>query len=758
MALTRRQFLTLMGGTTGAAVLFQACGVPEMELLVDAPVEMPEDLVTGTDNWYATVCRQCDNAEGLVVRVMEGRAKKIEGNIDYPINRGGHSPRCEAGLQALYHPDRISAPLVRTGSRGSGEYREISWDDAIKRLAESLNSVDSIANDAVLVTDPIGGHLGFVVDAFVSKTEIKRHVYEPLETNVVRRAVEEIFGQSAMPDFDIENAEYLLSFGADFLSTWNASTRYARGYGEFRQGRQGIRGKLVHVDSRFSATAANADKWIKVNPGTEGLFALGLIQTIVSKGDVNSDVIAALFPTGGRRWINDYDPSKTIEKMGIKSIDIIEEVAAEFVQSHHAIAIGGGSAAAHSNGFESMKAVYSLNHIVENIGKKGGVLLNPESPLAEIKSSQSGDPFTDFQKLSSDMDSGLVKLLMVRGANPYYGLPDVTGFKDRISKVDTVVSFSGMMDDTTAMADLILPEHNYLEDWGTDIPLSGTGYQTVGFQQPVVRPFFENRGDNLGTKGFADVLMTLAQVMDVDLQLKGDTFKDIIRDGARQLFDMNRGSVKGANSFEDFWNGVLQRGGWWDINSKGPSYVKPSALEKIPDPIIIGNGDFYLQPFPSASLYDGRGAALPWLQAMPDPISTATWQTWVEINHEEADKLGIKEGDVLEITSGTGRKIKALAMPNPATPNDVIGIPFGQGHRDYGRYATGRGANVMEILADVSDARTGSLAWAANKITITPTGDWIRVPKFENTVPDFPRDEHQDIIQVFSKDEMENEH
>ena len=757
MALTRRQFLTLMGGTTGAAVLFQACGVPEMELLVDAPIEMPEDLVTGTDNWYATVCRQCNNAEGIIVRVMEGRAKKIEGNIDYPVNKGGHTARCEAGLQSLYHPDRISAPLVRTGERGSGEYREISWDDAIRRLSETLSSVDSIEDEAVLITNPIGGHLGLVVDSFVSQTGIKRHVYEPIETNVVRRAVTEIFEQSAMPDFDIENAEYLLSFGADFLSTWNASTRYARGFGDFRQGRQDVRGKLVHVDSRFSSTAANADKWIKVNPGTEGLFALAVMQTIVSKEDVSPDVLAAMFPAGGRRWINDYAPSNTIGKMGIKSVDVIEEVASEFAHSHQAIAIGGGSAAAHSNGFESMKAVYSLNHIVENVGKKGGVLLNPESPLDGVKAASPGDPFTGFRKLSTDMDMGSVKVLMVRGANPYYGLPDVTGFKSRISKVDTVVSFSGMMDDTTAMADLILPEHNYLEDWGTDVPISGIGYQTIGFQQPVIRPFFESRGDNLGTKGFADVLMTLGQVMDLDLGLNGDTFKDVIKDGAKQLFDMNRGSVV-ATSFEDFWNGILQRGGWWDTKSKGPGSVKPAALEKIPDPIIVGNGDFYLQPFPSASLYDGRGAALPWLQAMPDPISTATWQTWIEINHAEADKLGIKEGDVLEVTSGTGKTVKALAMPNPATPNDVVSIPFGQGHRDYGRYATGRGSNVMEILADIWDARTGSLAWAANKITITPTGDWIRVPKFENTVPDFPRDEHQDIIQIYSKDEMEENH
>ena len=184
MALTRRQFLTLMGGSAGAAVLFQACGLPEEELLIDAPIEMPEDLVTGIDNWYATVCQQCDTSEGIVVRVMEGRAKKIEGNPDYPINLGKHSATCEAGLQALYHPDRINAPMVRTGPRGSGEYREISWDDAIGRLADQL-SQDS--DGTVFVSNPTGGHQGLVIDKFVENTGIRRLTYEVLETGIIRR-------------------------------------------------------------------------------------------------------------------------------------------------------------------------------------------------------------------------------------------------------------------------------------------------------------------------------------------------------------------------------------------------------------------------------------------------------------------------------------------------------------------------------------------------------------------------------------------
>ena len=734
MALTRRQFLTLMGGSAGAAVLFQACGLPEEELLIDAPIEMPEDLVTGIDNWYATVCQQCDTSEGIVVRVMEGRAKKIEGNPDYPINLGKHSATCEAGLQALYHPDRINAPMVRTGPRGSSEYREISWDDAIGRLADQLSQN---SDGTVLVSNPTGGHQGLVIDKFVDNVGIRRLTYEVLETGIIRRAVRDVFGANLIPEFDIDNSDYILSFGADFLNTWISPTRYSRGYGEFRQGGE-HRGKLVHFSSSFTLTAANADEWVYVKPGTEGLVAMAIINALGYSGDVDPSGLAA-----------EYDAALLEGDTGVGS-EVISRIAHEVEESHHPLAIGGGQAAAHTNGLSALKAILSINNVLGNVGQKGGVLLNPESPLAGVSAARSGDSFSDFHRLAEEMNQGAVKVLLVKDADVYYGLPDSSGFKNALDQVPLIVSFSGISDDTTSMADMILPQNNYLEDWGTDVPLAGPGYQTIGFQQPVVRPFFEGRGDNLGTKNLADILMTVSQVMGIELGLNGDTFKEVIRDGARQLYELNRGSVS-APSFEAFWNGVLQRGGWWDTDFRYSGGGQVGQVGPISKPSFEGNGEFHVIPFVS-SIGDGRSASLPWLQAKPDPISTATWQTWVEINHHVAEEKGIKEGDVVYLRASNGGVISALAMPNPATAPDVLSVPIGQGHRDSGRYAAGRGSNVLSLLGAQYDEDTGSLAWAATKVNLTTSGDWIRVPKFENTVPDFPRDEHNHIIELTTGD------
>ena len=110
--------------------------------------------------------------------------------------------------------------------------------------------------------------------------------------------------------------------------------------------------------------------------------------------------------------------------------------------------------------------------------------------------------------------------------------------------------------------------------------------------------------------------------------------------------------------------------------------------------------------------------------------------------------MNISEGDVIEIRSSNGLMIKALAWPNPATPPGILGVPIGQGHRDGGRYSSGRGSNVLSILGLNFDSQTGALAWSATKVNITASGENIRLPKLENSVPDFPRDEHNHVVEI----------
>ena len=138
-------------------------------------------------------------------------------------------------------------------------------------------------------------------------------------------------------------------------------------------------------------------------------------------------------------------------------------------------------------------------------------------------------------------------------------------------------------------------------------------------------------------------------------------------------------------------------------------------------------------PFSSNALLDGRDAHLPWLQALPDPVTTVTWQTWMEINLKDAKQEDLKLGDVVELSvvgaeSGT---ILALAYPHPAIPPGTVAVPLGQGHTSPLQYSNGKGANVLSFLPVRHEGETQSLAWAANRVRIRKSGDRMRITKFE---------------------------
>ena len=779
MKLSRRDFLKWASLSAFGAV---ACDIfREGEMVIQSSEQLPEDLVTGLDNRYATLCGQCPEREGILVRVMEGRAKKVQGNSIYPTNQGKQSARCEAGLQALYHPDRLAKPVSRVGARGSGVFQDIEWNAAMDTLRDRLGGLrdGGEADSMLLITEPLRGHLGKVVRGFTEAYGGRHLGFEPFEQSVLRAATRWAFDQDRLPNFDIENTRYLLSFGSDFLSTWVSPVRYARGYGQFRGQRGGTgRGTFVHIDPRYSMTAANADQWIPISPGTEGILALSMAYVIISgiisnelQGDL--DVVRAMI--GGTEMpdlesaLGEFKPETVVSRIGmpatihgVGSQQVIETIAREFAGTRPSLAIGGGEAGAHTNGLFNLSAIYALNYLSGSVGAKGGIVFNPPPPIDEIVGDVTKvETLGGWELIVNEIKDRRIKLLMVHGSNPVHGLPDRTGFREALGSDDIfIVSFSSFLDDTSRMADLVLPERSHMEDWGSDVPDPGPGYQMVGIQQPVVNPLPE-----LDPRSFPDMLLTLSQELGLGDGLP-ETFEKVVREGSDELFGLGRGSPQGGSSeaptASAFWNKLLQQGGWWDTNRVSsdsppapPSLAELARQESSPSfKGLTGENTFYLVPFLSNSLLDGRGAHLPWLQAAPDPLTTMTWQTWIEMNPRKAKDMGLKEGDVVTVESSEGT-IEAIVYPHPAVPPNVVSIPIGQGHTPGLEYSTRegekRGDNVISILATEKVAETGALAWAASRVHVQPTGRKVKVSKLEGLVTAFPIGTRaEDIVQVTS--------
>jgi anaerobic selenocysteine-containing dehydrogenase len=190
------------------------------------------------------------------------------------------------------------------------------------------------------------------------------------------------------------------------------------------------------------------------------------------------------------------------------------------------------------------------------------------------------------------------------------------------------------------------------------------------------------------------------------------------------------GMLPSATADADAWTDAQAKGMWSGALPAGLAR-QPGAATKASTrahafeaPRFDGDAaqyPFHLLPYPSIAFLDGSLAHLPWLQEMPDPLTSAMWSSWVEINPSTAEKLGLGDGDVVEVGSSQGT-IRSAAVITPGIAPDIVAMPVGQGHRFFTRYASGRGANPMELVAGITESTTGALAWAATRVRISRVG------------------------------------
>ncbi|MEC7804228.1 MAG: molybdopterin-dependent oxidoreductase [Pseudomonadota bacterium] len=720
--ISRRDLLQYIGAGgvgTGAGYLLAEAIKRPVEFLIP-PVVPPEDYAPGTATWYNTVCNQCSAGCGISVRIREGRAKKIEGNPVHPVNQGRLCARGQAGLNALYNPDRIRSPLKRVGERGDGAFAAISWDEALTEVATRLIrlKVDDQASRIQLLTGHVRGHLDALFEQFITLLGSDRYAqYDFTDPANLKLANRLSFGIEHLPYYDIANSDYLLSFGADYLGTWLSPVHFSLGYGKLRQGRD-HRGKCVQIEPRMSLSGANADEWIAAVPGSEGILALGIASILVAKGTYTGTDRDAWW-----RALEAYSLDRVSAATGIAP-ERIEKLAAEFGSSKASLAIAGGAAAAGTNAVASLVAVNALNYLAGNLGQPGGIIFNG-APAFGSATRHAG--LAQMTKLAVAMQEGAIEVLLLHDTNPVYALPDASGFTDAMAAVPTVVAMSSFMDETTALADLILPTDMYLEAWGDDAPEPGVGLPVASISQPVVARVYD-------TRSVGDIVLSLARQIGFELPaaMPWSSTEEFIKDGWRKVYE-DLDPQAGGTGFEEFWLTALEAGVWGQADAPAESgdALSPSLIPGIDDVGATFTGDagkfpFVLHPYLSATLLDGRGANLPWLQELPDQLTSVVYGSWIELNPTTAGKLGIRDGDLIEVESPAGI-IRAPAFLFPAIEPGVVAMPFGQGHSAYGRYAQNRGVNPIQLLSMQSDQQSGELAWAGTRVKLRNTGERARV-------------------------------
>ena len=595
--LDRRDFLRFSAG--GAAGLTTAGVTMQGISTLNAALEAEEVKVPrGPETWSLSVCTLCPGGCGLRVRKIGERAVKIQGNPLHPVSHGGLCPKGLAGLQVLYHPDRLRGPMENIGTRDDPQWKEISWEDAVGRVTDRLRELQLAgqANTVAFISGNIGHLRQRLFRRFLAAYGSPNHLSMLTGLESAQRAAYLQQGVTHGLAYDLEHSHYVLSFGANLLEGWGSPVSAMRAFGQWRNSGSGRRSKCTLVSPRMSVTAAKADEWVALKPGTEAALALGIAYVLITEGLYDTSFVEE--HTFG---FDDWRDRRGRTHMGFRSlvlqdyrlnavsamtdvpVETILRLGREFARNRPALAISGQTAATLPGDPYTAMAVHCLNALVGSIESDGGQVIRPELPGDDDRPVRGGklplgilsrddNPIAeaDLSHLPRAIREGKpypVQALFVHGADPVFSLPNGAEFSEALNDIPFVVSFSPFMNETAARADLILPDHTDLERWQESASPPTFPFPEQSISPPVVEA--QHR-----TRDTADVFLEIASALGgkTASALSQSSVEEFLRAETDKIFAARAGYTF-TTYLEDTWNRMLERSGWW-----APTYATEGDL------------------------------------------------------------------------------------------------------------------------------------------------------------------------------------
>lgn len=750
MKIDRRCFISLVvGGAVGTT-------------LSPVPWKLMDDVAIWTQNWpwvpdpargavshVASTCALCPGGCGISVRKVADRAVKIDGLKDHPLNRGGLCPLGLSGLQYLYGPARVRSPMKRMGKRGEGKWQKISWKEAIGAVSGRLTELRNAGapQTVVCIADSDRGTVPNLIDRFLTAYGSPNFIRAASAFDTLEQAVYLTQGQQGTIGIDFENADYIVSFGNGILDGWGAPRHLFQLFGEGRKNKT-----IIQIEPRLSETGARASRWIPVKPGTEGALALGMAYVIIQQSLYNKDFVEN-FSFGFEDWGDDqgvvhkgfktmvlesYAPEEVAKITGVPAGEIVS-LAREFAGAEKPLAVFGRGKGVLPGSMDECLAVHSLNALMGNINRKGGIIVvdeieYPQWPEVKIDETaaigmqqpridEAGtDRFPNTRFLLNRLPGIIqaakgkspVQALLVAGGNPLYSIPDTAAAKEAFDKIPFIVSFSPYMDETAAYSDYLLPDHVYLECY-RDLPTpAGLPRQLIELCRPAVGPLYDTRhvGDTIIAlaKSQGSFVAEAFPWKDYETFLK-ETFqkdwKKLNRQGYISVVDhtpeplaFSFGTASGKFEF-------------YPTARNNPSGKDEDALPGYSPVPLEGDMQHFpmvLIPYASTRLAETVGNA-PFMTKTLDDTVLKKDTGFVEINPETARKLGLKEGDAALLETPVGKAEVYVHFFNGIMPG-VLALPRGLGHTAYSEYLAGKGVNFDSLIRPIEDPSTGlDTAW-----------------------------------------------
>ncbi len=823
MEMTRRSFVKL-GMASGTAITagslnhFAAAAEPA---LGGRGVHVKADRVTG-EEWDKVVpytCLVCNIEDGGLAFIKNGRVKKLEGNDKHVSTRGRLCAKGNAGIGHLYDPDRILYPLRRTGPRGSGRWKRVSWNEAIGEVAEKIKTILNAGHPNEIMMKWGRNRSGGAAERFMATLGSKTIVNHTSTCESSKKVgMEHTWGPDIeTPDF--ENSQYILNFGSNILEAGYFMNPYSQ---RLIDGLVDGKAKLVTFDVRLSNTAAKSDEWLPLFPGTDGIVALAMANVIMQEGLADKEFINTWtnFPADRlEAYLRQFTPEMAERYSGVPAKDI-RRIAIEFASVKPATTYTYRGPSKHLYGSYSERCTMLLPIITGNIDVKGGYCLprgmsylqpQPVPPPAKEPSYLSTPP--DYP-LAHHKVSHLTPFWIKEGKQKigmyfnYYSCeaftnPAASYWKEVLLDEKLIpfsVTFSNQMDETVALMDLILPNCTYLEMHDPE-SMPSSLWPWLGIRQPVVKPLGE-------AIEFREVLKMIIHKVDSDGKRgmkKYWGFKDG-EDYLRKQFDDIPG-LKQAGGYN-----FLKKNGVWPVYGsldpatgkiidKNGKLIKAEYglyLKEDPNGKVTVNGrlrrgfatpdgkinifaeefeNYGFNPLPtfkphpwhwdkdgSSKLKDNELVltTFKWNVHVQSRTSNLKWMAEIVhrnpawLNGDTARKFGVKDGDLIRITSPVGymvtkAKVTEGIHPRVVAVSNSLGTKFGRiatADKEAPRPAWGdtedpdmkniwwkdEGVNPNYLIPVSADPIGGSQGWYDTVVSLTPAqaGDKLGDVKADN--------------------------
>ena len=678
---SRRRFLALL--TASAAFAVTSCSDYRDKGEIIPYTKRPEDVLPGTPNYYASSCKGCSQACGVLIKTREGRPIKIDGNPDHPISKGKICAKGQSSIFDLYDPERLTDPTIGK--------RKALWTDLDNAVINKLNAAQSS-----------GKQIAFITNSLVSPTEkkvlsdfqaqypgTKFYSYDLYnETNRIE-AWKACYGSTEVPSIDWDKADVVLTLEGDFLGKENNSIESIRRFTSRRDVMKSTDfNRLYTAEGGLSLTGMSADYRLRIRPDAQYEFVMSLLnELVIKRNSTQISVDSAVASKLSNYSLSAFAKNNEVEEAKIKFLvnDLLNSKGKSIIYAGSTL-----PAQVHI-------AVNLLNEVLGNAG-----VYNFENAFVDNNELAAGN---SISSLVSDMKNGTVAVAIHYDCNPVYHLPVSYNYADALKKVPTTIALTGSENETSDICEYVASLSHALEGWGDNHGRKGV----YGLQQPVISPIFNTRQREA-------VILTW-------LSGKSASYNDdMYHKFLMQNFQENVFSKKTlAVDFQKYWYGALHDGFvTTNDNANSAGNINQSAVSGMSDIKPVDGYVLYLAD--NYFLGDGRFANNGWLQELPHPVSKATWDNYASVSPVTAKKLDLKDNDVIEISSGD-KKIKVPVMLQPGMSHDNFVVELGYGRSVIGDVGKNVGVNANIMLNN----GTGISPWIISDVKIAKTGDTYQV-------------------------------